>query len=122
MKRTKTEKTHAIIYTRTASVSATHKDIDQIAACTAYTQEKGYEVVGNFNDDGWSGNDENRPGLRELLSCLGKNVADDIRIVMSDPARPARSFGVYLRVQNAITEAGGKIEYVTSTQEKEEAA
>ena len=61
----------------------------QVANCEALASREGLTVVARYRDDGISGNDDNRPGYKELLAALeeGKFVG----IVCDETSRLTRN-------------------------------
>ena len=73
----------AIIYCRVSTDSQAEKGISldaQVAACTAYAQAHGLEVVDVIVDAGLSGKSTDRPGLQKLLKLV---VARKVNHVVS---------------------------------------
>ena len=67
----------AIIYCRVSTDSQAEKGISldaQVAACTAYAQAHGLEVVDVIVDAGLSGKSTDRPGLQKLLKLVVLNL------------------------------------------------
>ena len=49
-----------------------------------YVKFKGYEIVGVYRDDGYSGASLNRPGLRRLMSDIEADKLDIVLIYKQD--------------------------------------
>ena len=102
----------SVIYCRAATSEADHSKVrlkDQEATCRLYADRRGYEVVEAFFDEGFSGLKMERPGWQALLSFLDDNPRHIV--LVPDISRLARSGKLYLRMQDAIAETGGKLEW-----------
>ena len=102
----------AIIYARVSSVK--QKTVggglaSQETRCRDFARMKGYEIVSVFKDD-VSGGQTDRPGMKAALSFLRKNRNKQIRFIIDDVSRLARSLQAHLELRQAIMGAGGVLE------------
>ncbi|MEO0384573.1 MAG: recombinase family protein [Pseudomonadota bacterium] len=102
----------AIIYARVSSTK--QKTVgtglsSQTTRCRDFARMKGYEVVEVFTDD-VSGGLTDRPGMRAALSYMRKHRSHNVRILIDDVSRLARSIEAHLELRRAISSAGGVLE------------
>lgn len=102
----------AIIYCRVSSVK--QKTVggglaSQETRCREFARMKGYEVVSVFTDD-ISGGRADRPGMQSALAFVRKNRNKQIRFLLDDVSRLARSLQAHLELRQAIMGAGGVLE------------
>ena len=85
----------------------------QARAGAEYVTQKGYTLVENLCDDGYSGADLDRPALTKLRGLVrGKLI--DVAVVYQ-PDRLARSLAHQIILQEEFDKAGVRLEYVTFT-------
>ena len=102
----------AIIYARVSSVKQTKAGAglsSQRTRCEEFARMKGYEVVQFFTDD-VSGGRADRPGMKAALAFVRKNRNKQIRFLIDDVSRLARSLQAHLELRQAIMGAGGILE------------
>jgi site-specific DNA recombinase len=87
----------------------------QERACTDYCAAQGYAVVALYRDEGFSGTDRTRPGLKQLLADARARRLDVA--VFYDTTRLARGLLNQLLVEDALRRAGVKVEFATFTVE-----
>jgi hypothetical protein len=75
--------------------------MDQVMACRAYADERGYSIVGEFNDIDTSDHPNQHAGMQALQAILAENPET---VVLSN--QPDRE------VQDALTANGAKLEVV----------
>ena len=104
--------TRCVLYARVS----TRKQIEegsglqsQIKRCRDFATSKGWAVHNVFLDEGVSGGDLDRPGMKELLDFLRDNSSenDPYAIVFDDISRLARGTRVHENLRDAIYEANG---------------
>jgi len=69
----------AVAYARVSTKRQAEKQLSisaQLRAIRGYAREQGWELVDEFVDEGYSGRDRNRPGLRALLAALRAGRAE----------------------------------------------
>src|SRR5580658_4520347 len=84
--------TRAVLYTRvsTGKQAASGLGLEaQLAKCRAHALHKGYEVVGEYTDEGISGKDSiaSRPGLQAVLAAAAKS---DVVVIVYSLSRLSR--------------------------------
>ena len=100
------------IYTRTAAANASRIG-EQRQACEAYIAERGMTALAErYDDDGYSGNTADRPGLRRLMEDAAAGKVG--RVVVHDFARLARDMGVLADVTDFFRRHG--VELVSTMQ------
>jgi len=75
MSSTNGHKKTAVLYCRVSTdeqARSGYSLAQQLEALREYAASKGYEVAGEFRDEGWSGTSLERPGLDELRDCVLK--------------------------------------------------
>ncbi|SNZ21335.1 Recombinase zinc beta ribbon domain-containing protein [Cohaesibacter gelatinilyticus] len=102
----------AIIYCRVSSLK--QKTVggglaSQETRCREFARMKGYDIVAVFSDD-VSGGLTDRPGIKAALAFLRKNRNKQIRFLIDDVSRLARSLQAHLELRQAIMGAGGILE------------
>lgn len=85
-------------------------------AVQTYAKERGYTIVREFMDDGWSGTRLDRPSLDDLRLEAKKRMWD--AIIAYDPDRIARRSAYQEVVAEELSESGVKLLYVTVTAPK----
>jgi len=107
------------IYTRTAASDPEHLALEReiVEACIlAYCRDKVAILPDRYEDDGYSGNTADRPGLRRLMADvaagkIGRIVVERFERLARDPTVFAelvaflRRYGVEV-VSNSVTETG----------------
>ena len=83
----------------------------QLTELRALADRRGYAVVGEFIDDGWSGATLDRPRLTALRTLVRARGTDVILAHASD--RLARDLGDLLVLRVEIRQAAARIEYVS---------
>jgi len=69
----------AVIYARCGKGKQAESSIDfQISECYEFAIQNEYNVVGEYTDRGFSGNDENRPNFQRMVSDGFRNQFDVI--------------------------------------------
>ncbi|ODS24762.1 hypothetical protein AB835_01525 [Candidatus Endobugula sertula] len=107
----------AVIYCRSA-LHLQEKDnaVDsQKQRCQDFAKSKGYTVTDCFYDYGVSGISMDRPSLQKMLAFLETNKAENYIVLVDDVSRLARNFETHLRIREAISELGAKLESPTMT-------
>lgn len=84
----------------------------QIEQCTKYCEFKKLEVVGIFRDDGLTGTNVNRPGLREALDMTRRCKGT---LVFYSLSRLARSVRDALEIGDGLKKAGANLCSVTES-------
>src|SRR4051812_1666548 len=96
----------AVIYCRVSSdrqVKEGHGLDGQERRCRRYAEEKGYEVVAVFRDEGVSGGVVDREGMQKMLDYLDGEVCGDSCIVLIDDIkRLARDLMGHFPLRKAI--------------------
>ncbi len=75
--------------------------MDQVMACRAYAEERGYSIVGEFNDIDTGDHPNQHTGLHALQETL-----------VEDPATVVLSYQPDQEVQDVLTTNGAKLEAV----------
>lgn len=103
----------AIIYCRVSS----QRQVDegnglgsQEQRCRVYAQNKNYEVIKVFPDEGVSGGLFERPAMKALISYLDKYPTERFIIIFDDLARLARDLNVHLKLKTELISRGAKLE------------
>lgn len=107
----------AIIYCRVSSdkqVNEGHGLDGQELRCRQYAEQKGYEVVVVFKDEGVSGGSVSRPGMSQLFKFLEENAFEDEMVVLIDDiSRLARDVQAHFSLKQSIESRGARIESPT---------
>jgi site-specific DNA recombinase len=82
----------------------------QITTTEEYCRRKGYEIVGHYRDDGWSGDLSARPATDSLIADAQAGLFDIA--VCASVNRMSRGSEFYWNTVPAIRRAGVKVEYV----------
>lgn len=85
---------------------------NQINAVADMAKEKGYTIVENYIDDGWSGDTLARPALDKLRQDAKNKVWESVLIY--DPDRLARRYSYQELVMDELREAGIEVLFVTT--------
>ena len=75
--------------------------MDQVMACRAYAEERGYSIVGEFNDINTSDHPNQHTGMRALQATLAE-----------DPETVVLSYQPDQEIQDALTANGARLEVV----------
>lgn len=104
-----------------ARVSTSHQEEQQtiktqISAVKDFAKQKGYTIVQEYVDDGWSGDMLARPQLDQLRQDAKKKIWDGVLIY--DPDRLARRYSYQELVMDELGEAGIEVLFVTTPSPK----
>jgi DNA invertase Pin-like site-specific DNA recombinase len=77
--------------------------------CAEHAKANGYSVVAAFRDVG-SGIKGDRPDLNRMLKLIEERRGENLRVLITDPHRLARSVETFLALEAKIREAGGVLE------------
>lgn len=102
----------AVIYARVSSPSQVKKGDglgSQETRCRQLAQNKGYEVVKVFRDEGASGGMIDRPAILEMLKFLRAQKGTQYVIIIDDISRLARDVEAHFQLKNLIKEIGAKL-------------
>ena len=105
----------AILYARVSTDEQAKKGYsipDQLATLRAYAVGQGYEVIEECVDDGWSGADPDRPGLRRVMELAQTGRTEVVVAMKRDRffrSRPWAFRGRYSgsSTRKGSTESGG---------------
>ncbi len=106
-------KTKALIYCRVSSerqVAEGNGLGSQEQRCRTYAQNKNYDVVAVFPDEGISGGLFERPAMRRLIEYLDKYPTEEFVIVFDDLSRFSRDMKVHLQLRAELNSRGAKLE------------
>jgi len=102
------------IYMRTATKNASGASVDdQRESCAAHAKGQGWNVVGTYDDGGFSGANINRPGLRRLHVEVDAGRVDVVVVHTVD--RLSRSLVHLAWVVKRLTRAGVSFVSVTKS-------
>lgn len=92
--------TQAAIYARVSTDDQTeHSPAAQIAACVAYADARGWQVVARFVDEGRSGMTDKRPAFQEMIAAARRGEFDTILVHKLDRfARNRYDAAIYKRL------------------------
>ena len=83
----------------------------QLSAVNELAKERGYTIVQQYLDEGWSGDNIERPQLDQLrLDAKKKNWE---AVLIYDPDRLARRYSLQELVMDQLREAGIEVVFVT---------
>src|ERR1035437_6871310 len=106
-------RTKALIYCRVSS----QRQVDegnglgsQEQRCRMYAQNKEYEVVRVFPDEGISGGLFERPAMQKLIAYLDEHPLENFTIIFDDLARFARNVKVHIQLKAELQSRGAKLE------------
>ena len=102
----------AVIYARVSSAAQVKKGDglgSQETRCRQLAQNKGYEVVRVFRDEGASGGMIDRPGMQEMLKFLKAQKRDQYVILIDDISRLARGLEAHIQLRTLISGIGAKL-------------
>ncbi len=102
------------IYGRVSSTNQENEGTieTQIAAVKEYANAKGYIIVREYLDNGWSGDSIVRPELDKLRVDAKKKVWE--AVLVYDPDRLARRYSYQELVMDELREAGAEVIFVTT--------
>jgi site-specific DNA recombinase len=106
----------AVLYARVSTDEQAKKGYsisDQLGTLRAYAAGRGYEVVEECVDDGWSGADPDRPGLRRVMELAQTGRAEVVVAMKRD--RFFRSRLYRLLMDKDLEEHGVKLEAMNDT-------
>jgi len=90
----------------------------QVERLTKAIKEKGWQLVGKYVDDGYSGELLERPALDLLLDEIEKRHIEVV--LVTEPDRLARDFVVQKFVEKQINEKGARVEFLSVSSPKTE--
>ena len=102
----------AVIYCRVSSAAQVKKGDglgSQETRCRQYAQNKGYEVIKVFKDEGASGGMVGRAGMQEMLHFLKSQKQDQYLVLIDDISRLARGLEAHLQLRTLISGVGAKL-------------
>ena len=102
----------AVIYCRVSSAAQVKKGDglgSQETRCRQYAQNKGYEVIKVFKDEGASGGMVGRAGMQEMLQFLKSQKQDQYMVLIDDISRLARGLEAHLQLRTLISGVGAKL-------------
>jgi len=82
----------------------------QLQQVREYCKHQGWQVVGEYNDPGFSGKNDDRPGLRQLLSEARNSIFDVVVVARLD--RLSRKLRLLLELEEKLKENGISIHSV----------
>jgi site-specific DNA recombinase len=106
----------AILYARVSTDEQARSGYsipDQLGTLRAYAAEQGYEVKEECVDDGWSGADPDRPGLRRVMDLAQAGRAEVVVAIKRD--RFFRSRLYRLLMDKDLEEHGVRLEALNDT-------
>lgn len=101
----------AVAYLR---VSSTKQSVagggleSQLTRCRSYASQKGYELIGTFDDD-MSGSLVKRPGMMKMLKFI-RSKNSEVVVIVDDISRLARGLEAHIELRKLIAAAGGVLE------------
>ena len=106
------EQVRAALYTRVSTNLQEREQTiqSQVEALRKYADDKGYEIVGEYQDEGYSGATLERPGLDQLRDALRYGKFD--LVLMHSPDRLARKAVYQGLVLEELEKAGVKAEFL----------
>ncbi len=102
----------AVIYCRVSSAAQVKKGDglgSQETRCRQYAQNKGYDVIKVFKDEGASGGMVGRAGMQEMLHFLKSQKQDQHMVLIDDISRLARGLEAHLQLRTLISGVGAKL-------------
>ena len=102
----------AVIYARVSSAAQVKKGDglgSQETRCRQLAQNKGYEVVRVFRDEGASGGMVDRPGMLEMLQFLKAQKGGQYMVLIDDISRLARGLEAHIQLRTLISGIGAKL-------------
>ena len=100
-------------YGRCSSQRQAERDLSvpaQLEHAGEYARRRGYVVVGEYTDNGFSGSDMRRPGLQRMLACARAGQLDVV--VVWDLSRFTRNLADQLRLINELRGLDVRIESI----------
>jgi site-specific DNA recombinase len=106
------------VYARvsTARQEEEHTIGTQLSAVREFAEKKGYTIVKEYIDDGWSGDMLARPQLDQLRQDVKNKIWEGI--LAYDPDRLARRYSYQELVMDELKEAGVEVLFVTTPSPK----
>jgi site-specific DNA recombinase len=105
--------TRALIYCRVSSqrqVQEGHGLDSQEQRCRSYAQNKDYQVVAIFPDEGISGKLFERPAMKRLIAYLDAHPLEKFVIIFDDLSRFAREVQTHIQLKTELVSRGAKLE------------
>lgn len=102
----------AVIYCRVSSAAQVKKGDglgSQETRCRQYAQNKEYQVIRVFKDEGASGGLVGRAGMQEMLQFLKSQKRDQYMVLIDDISRLARGLEAHLQLRTLISSVGAKL-------------
>lgn len=108
------ENNQIAIYARVSSSNQENEGTieTQLSAVYAFAKDKGYRIIQEYADNGWSGDSIVRPELDRLRVDAKKKLWDAVLIY--DPDRLARRYSYQELVMDELREAGIEVLFVTT--------
>src|SRR5215204_371897 len=106
----------AILYARVSTdeqAKSGYSIADQLGTLRIYAAEKGYDVIEECVDDGWSGGDPDRPGLRRVMELAQMGTVEVVVAMKRD--RFFRSRLYRLLMDKDLEEHGVQLEAMNDT-------
>ena len=96
----------AVVYARSAiKQTRNSKPIkEQIKACHCHARDNGLQVSNVFTDDGYSGANLNRPGMKKMRQLIARTQISVV--IVRDLSRLTRSFGDKLILDEEFARRG----------------
>jgi site-specific DNA recombinase len=116
MPSTNGRKKTAVLYARVSTdeqAKSGYSIPDQLGTLRIYAAEKGYEVIEECVDDGWSGADPDRPGLRRIIDLAQTGTVEVVVAMKRD--RFFRSRLYRLLMDKDLKEHGVQLEAMNDT-------
>src|SRR5918995_2471364 len=116
MPSTNGQKKTAVLYARVSTDEQAkfgYSIPDQLGTLRSYAAEKGYEVIEECVDDGWSGADPDRPGLRRIIDLSQTGTVEVVVAMKRD--RFFRSRLYRLLMDKDLKEHGVRLEAMNDT-------
>jgi site-specific DNA recombinase len=86
----------AVLYARVSTEEQArngYSTAEQLGTLRIYAAEKGYEIIEECVDDGWSAADPDRPGLRRVMDLAQTGTAEVVVAMKRDRFFRSRSIG-----------------------------
>ena len=106
------ENSKAVIYCRVSSLAQVKKGDglgSQETRCRQYAQNKRFDVIKVFKDEGASGGLVGRAGMQEMLHFLKSQKQDQYMVLIDDISRLARGLEAHLQLRTLISSVGAKL-------------
>lgn len=88
----------------------------QLSAIKQFSKEKGYTIVQEYLDNGWSGDSLARPSLDQMREDSKKKIWE--AVLAYDPDRIARRYSYQELIMDELREAGTEVLFVTTSSPK----